>query len=345
MKEINDKSNSMNNLNNNKITIADIAENLGVSKSTVSRAISGKGRIGKETVKRVYDYIESCNYKPNYLAKGLATSKTYNIGVAFPADVNVGNTPFFQGLLLGVCEVAAALNYDVLVTTVKESDINLLRRLVENNKVDGIVLTRNLLNDMAINYLTESGMPFVLVGSCEDETIIQIDNNHKEACEKLVSLLLADGVRKIAMIGGDRNHIVNKYRCEGYYNALNNYEIAIDHDLIFLDCYSQVFVEQAVRNIIRNKADCIVCTDDVICGRVLSILRDEGISVPNDMKIASFYDSYHLETHNPPVTAIGINVEDLGTEAGKRLIGLIDGNDQNNKSVLDYEIHLRRSTK
>lgn len=329
----------------NKITIADIAENLGVSKSTVSRAISGKGRIGKDTVKKVFDYIESCNYKPNYFAKGLATSKTYNIGVAFPADVNVGNTPFFQGLLLGVCEVAAAMDYDVVVTTVKDSDINLLRRLVENHKVDGIILTRNLLNDMAISYLTETGIPFVLVGSCEDESIIQIDNNHLEACEKLVSLLLADGVKKIAMISGDRKHIVNKYRCEGYYSALNNYGMTIDHELVFYDCNSPIFIEQAVRNIIRVKADCIVCTDDVICGRVLSILRDEGILVPDHIKVASFYDSYHLETHNPPVTAIGINVEDLGTEAGKRLIGLIDDNNHQEKSILDYEIHLRRSTK
>ncbi len=328
-----------------KVTIADIAENLGVSKSTVSRAISGKGRIGKETVKKVNDFIESSNYKPNYFAKGLATSKTYNIGVAFPSDVNVGSTPFFQGLLLGVCEVAAAMDYDVVVTTVKDTDINLLRRLVENHKIDGIILTRNLQNDLAISYLKETKIPFVLVGTCEDDTIIQVDNNHLEACEKLVSLLLADGVKKVAMISGDRRHIVNKYRCDGYYNALNNYGMAIDNDLVYYDCSSPVFIEQAVRNIIRLNVDCIVCTDDVICERVLTILREQGIMVPDNIKVASFYDSYHLETHNPPVTAIGINVEDLGTEAGKRLIGLIDDNHNIKKSILDYEIHLRRSTK
>jgi len=70
------------------------------------------------------------------------------------------------------------------------------------------------------------------------------------------------------------------------------------------------------------------------------------MTVPDNIKVASFYDSYYLETHNPPVTAIGINVEELGIEAGKRLVGLIDGGkNQNIKSVLDYEIHLRRSTK
>lgn len=328
-----------------KITIADIAENLGVSKSTVSRAISGKGRIGKETTRKVYEYIEKYNYKPNYFAKGLVTSKTYNIGVAFPADVNVGNTPFFQGLLLGVCEAAAALDYDVVVATVKDSDINLLKRLVENNKVDGIILTRNIINDLAISYLKEIGMPFVLVGSCEDESIIQIDSNHLEACEKLVSLLLSDGVRNIALIGGDRKHTVNKYRCDGYYNAFQKSGRDIAYDLIFLDCYSPVFIEQAVRNTIKSKADCIVCTDDFICTRVLSYLQNKGILIPENMKLASFYDSYHLETHNPPVTAVGIKVEDLGTQAGNRLIQLIEGSDNKKKSLLDYEIHIRRSTK
>jgi DNA-binding LacI/PurR family transcriptional regulator len=342
MSEVNHNKNI---LSSGKLTIACIAEELGVSKTTVSRAISGKGRIGKETVQKVMECIEKYNYKPNSIAKGLADSKTYNIGVAFPADTDFINTPFFQVCLLGICEVAAALDYDVVVTTVKETDINLLRRLVEHNKVDGVVLTRNLDNDVAISYLRQAGIPFVLVGSSEDNTLVQIDNNHMEACEKLVSLLIANGVKDIAMIMGDRKHMVNRYRCEGYLNALRNNGIAIDQDLIFTDSNSSVFVEQAVHNILKRKAECIVCTDDVICGRVMAILREEGYSVPEDIKVASFYDSVYMKTNNPPVTAIGFDAEELGTIAGKRLIGLIGGDSNTSKTVLDYEIHLRRSTK
>lgn len=328
-----------------KLTIADIAEELGVSKTTVSRAISGKGRIGKETVQRVIECIEKNNYKPNSIAKGLANSKTYNIGIAFPADADLRNTPFFQICLLGVCEVAAAMDYDVVVTTVKETDINLLKRLVEHNKVDGVILTRNIANDIAISYLKQTGIPFVLVGSSEDDTILQIDNNHMEACEKLVSLLIADGVKGIAMIAGERKHIVNRYRCEGYYNALRNNGVPIEQDLIFPDCNSSIYIEQAVNYILKRKAECIVCTDDVICGKVLALLREEGYSVPGDIKIASFYDSVYMESNNPPITAIGISAEELGSTAGKRLIGLIGGDNNTSKAVLDYEIHLRRSTK
>jgi DNA-binding LacI/PurR family transcriptional regulator len=345
MEQKNDVTENKNILFSGKLTIADIAEELGVSKTTVSRAISGKGRIGKDTVQRVTECIEKHNYKPNSIAKGLANSKTYNIGVAFPADADVRNTPFFQVCLLGVCEIAAAMDYNVVVTTVKETDINLLKSLVEHNKVDGVVLTRNTANDIAISYLKQTGIPFVMVGSSEDDTTIQIDNNHMEACEKLVSLLLADGVKGIAMIAGDRKHMVNRYRCEGYFNALKNNGIAIEQELVFPDCNSPVFVEQAVHYILKRKAECIVCTDDVICGRVLSILREEGYSVPEDIKVASFYDSIYMKSNNPPVTAIEFNAEELGTIAGKRLIGLIQGDSNTSKTVLDYEIHLRRSTK
>ncbi len=328
-----------------KLTIADIAKELQVSKSTVSRAISGKGRIGKDTVQRVIECIEQHNFKPNSIAKGLADSKTYNIGVAFPADQDFIDTPFFQVCLLGICEVAAAMNYDVVVTTVKETDINLLKRLVEHNKVDGVILTRNFDNDFAISYLKKASIPFVLVGSSEDDMVVQIDNNHMEACENLVSLLIANGVKGIAMIMGDRKHMVNRYRCDGYFLAMRNNKIDIEQELVFADCSSPVFVEQAVHNILKKNAECIVCTDDVICGRVLSVLREEGYSVPEDIKVASFYDSVSMKSNNPPITAIGFDAKELGAIAGKRLIGLIAGDSNKSKTVLDYEIHLRRSTK
>ena len=84
------------------ITIADVAEALGVSKTTVSRAISGKGRIGRETRERVLAYIEEHDYKPNVIAKGLAQSKTYNICVVMPGEYDVVDLTFFQECLFGI---------------------------------------------------------------------------------------------------------------------------------------------------------------------------------------------------------------------------------------------------
>jgi DNA-binding LacI/PurR family transcriptional regulator len=196
MKEINKQNASKN------ITIGDIAEELGLSKTTISRAISGKGRIGTDTIQKVQDYIKEHNYKPNVIAKGLAQSKTYNIGVILPADANIIEIPFFQSCLMGICEAAASLDYDVVVTTVTEDDITLLKRLINNQKVDGVILTRSLVNDRPARYLKETGIPAVLIGSSEDDSIIQIDSNHIAGCSELTSILLKSGCEHMALLAG-----------------------------------------------------------------------------------------------------------------------------------------------
>ena len=106
----------MGNEDNRNLTIADVAEALGVSKTTVSRAISGKGRIGVATRDRVLKYIEEHDYKPNVIAKGLAQSKTYNLCVVMPADYAVVDLTFFQECLLGIQEIAGIMEYDILLS-------------------------------------------------------------------------------------------------------------------------------------------------------------------------------------------------------------------------------------
>ena len=137
----------------NKITIGDVAEALGVSKTTVSRAISGKGRIGEATRRRVLEYIKENHYRPNIVAKGLAKSKTYNIGWVMPGDSNVTELPFFQRCMIGISEVAAAYDYDILLSMVFAHDISKLKSIVKNRKVDGIILGRTLIEDESISLL------------------------------------------------------------------------------------------------------------------------------------------------------------------------------------------------
>lgn len=338
MKEINKQNASKN------ITIGDIAEELGLSKTTISRAISGKGRIGSETKQKVQEYIKVHNYKPNVIAKGLAQSKTYNIGVILPADANITEIPFFQSCLMGICEAAASLDYDVVVTTVTEDDISLLKRLIDNQKVDGVVLTRSLVNDIPARYLGDTGIPFVLIGSNEDDSIIQIDSNHIAGCCELTSILLKSGCERIALLAGNQNHIVNRNRYEGFLKAFRDLNKSVDDNMIFLDMNNKMLIGRAVSTIMEKGVDCIVCSDDFICSRVLAKLEEENYSIPEDVKVASFYNNAHLESHNPPITALSINVQELGVIAGRRLIGMISGEIVLRKSLVNYDIVLKKST-
>ena len=158
----------------NVITISDVAEALGVSKTTVSRAISGKGRIGEATRQKVLAYIEEHDYKPNVIARGLAQSKTFNLCVVMPEDYALVDLPFFQEVITGIQEIAGMNEYDILLCICQENDITGLERVVRNRKVDGIVLLRTFLKDPQIELLLEKKIPFVTTGSTTYLSLIHI---------------------------------------------------------------------------------------------------------------------------------------------------------------------------
>ncbi|MEH2941467.1 LacI family DNA-binding transcriptional regulator [Lachnospiraceae bacterium KK002] len=328
-----------------KLTISDVAEALGVSKTTVSRAISGKGRIGKETKERVLDYIQEHNYKPNVLAKGLAQLKTYNIGVMLPEDYTVVDLPFFQTCLIGVQETAVSMDYDVLLTMGKENDCAQLVRMIENHKVDGVILMRTFTKDVHIEYLKSQEIPFVTVGSTNYQGVIQVDNDHKSACRELISILLLKGMKKIGLIGGIQSHVVTQSRLQGYIEAYKTAGLPLDKNIIYINVEKDILIEQGVERLLANGVDCIACLDDAVCIQVLNKLRRENIQVPEQMRVASFYDSTVLENNLPSVTSLAFDARELGNVACKTLLEAVEGKQTDSRTLLGYEVVLKESTK
>jgi DNA-binding LacI/PurR family transcriptional regulator len=327
-----------------KITISDVAEALEVSKTTVSRAISGKGRISESTRKRVLAYIKETHYRPNVVAKGLANSKTYNIGWVVPGEFKVADLPFFQRCMMGVSEVAASEDYDILFSQVFDNDMSQLKHVVKNRKVDGIVLGRTLVEDERIDFLMESGIPFVVIGSSTDERVIQIDNDHIHACKELTSILLMKGLERLALIGGESNHVVNQTRQQGFEMGLKEQGRSVVEELIYMDCESEELINQAVEDSLNRHADCIVCMDDRICHQVLNKLHQDGVAIPDEIKIASFYNSVILESSQPPVTALCYDPKELGAVACRTLFDYIAGKEVAKRTLLGYEVVLKGST-
>ncbi|MCM1090126.1 MAG: LacI family transcriptional regulator [Butyrivibrio sp.] len=326
------------------ITISDIANDLNISKTTVSRAISGKGRVGAATRERVLAYIDKYNYRPNPLARGLANLKTYNIGWVAPGDSGVTDLPFFQRCMTGICEVAAGNDYDILLSMVYERDISQLRRIVQNRKVDGIVLGRTLMEDPCVDFLKETGIPFVVIGSTPAPNVVQIDNDHVAACSELTSILIMKGLRRLALIGGDSNHMVNISRRKGFMEGLKANQMSPEEGLVYMDCDDEKDVGYAVESCMRAKADCIICMDDRICRDVLEKLRNDSIVIPTQIKIASFYDSVLLDNSSPAVTALQYDPRSLGIAAAQTLFRLIDGEEVEPITYLNYEVALKMST-
>ena len=329
---------------NKTLTIADIADALGVSKTTVSRAISGKGRIGSETRERVLKYIDAHNYTPNVIAKSLAQNKTYNLAVVMPGDYELIDLPFFQNCIMGIQEIASSFDYDMLLTVCNNADVTKLER-ISNRKVDGVILLRSFMDDVQVEYLQEKNVPFVITGSSNYKGVVQVDNDHRAACRELTSILLMKRMKKIALIGGNEEHVVTQSRLMGFKDAFADSGTAVDESLIYMNLDNPVLLDGKLDDIIKREVDCIVCMDDAICMEVLYKLRREGISVPDQIRVASFYNSSMLETHDPSITSLDFDAKELGMLVCRTLLDMIEGQKVQKKTLLGYEVRLRESTK
>ncbi len=328
-----------------KTQLEDVAAALGLSKSTVSRAISGKGRISAETKERVFKCIKEMNYRPNIIAKSLSENRTCNIGVVIPMNSNESEAPFFQTCLTGIAKECAVRDYDAVVISTDKKDLTQLIRVVENRKVDGVIITRPLSDNSMEKLLKSYNMPFVTIGKSMMSGVISVDNNHTEGCKELTSyLLMSNPSDKVGLLLSNMNHTVNKSRFEGFekaYEAIGEKPVP---DMVYTGVDGSLLFSKAVASLIKQEPRCIICGDDTICMKLLSELNSLGISVPADVKVASFYDSVYLDNYTPPITSLIFNAEELGATAASMLVDNLSGEDKSDSVILGFEMLIRKST-
>lgn len=336
---------SSNSGNDKTMTIHDVARNLGVSASTVSRAISGKGRIGAATRDRILEYIEEHGFYPNAAAQSLAQSKTNNIAIILPEVNTLVDMPFFHTCMYGVEEVAQANDYDIIVVTTNGNDTKPLERLIKNRKVDGMILTRTYDNDKYVRFLKQKQIPFVAVGKIPDDDVVQVDHDNVGACKELVTVLFAKGIQNIAYLGSDMDQMVNRCRYQGYEEAYRKGKRKLNPDLVYTDLSSKAMVEKAVEELKKSGVECILCQDDYICDETVRKLSRMGVRIPDQMKVASCHYSRILENYPITITSLKFNITELGRRSCQVLLDMIHGKTIPDKTLLDYEIILKESTK
>lgn len=327
-----------------RYTIKDIARELGVSVTTVSRAISGKGRIGESTRRRVLDYIAKNNYAPNAIAKSLAQKRTNTIGLVLPSRSAMADMSFFSGCVAGICQTLAGTDFDVMLIMVEDGDYANLNRVLDQGKVDGIILSRGEVEDIPCHILLKRGTPFVLIGGTDLEGVTQVDHDHRAACRELTGVLLDQSRRELALVGGPRRHRVTLDRLRGFLDAYEERGLTVGPGRVYLDVDSGPAADQALDNLIGGGADCVVCMDDMLCSLVLAHLHHRGIRVPQELQVASFYDSFLLENYVPSITSLRFDAAGLGAVACRALLDRLEGGRSPEIQPVGYQIRLREST-
>ena len=193
--------------------------------------------------------------------------------------------------------------------------------------------------------MKEKQMPFVVMGPSDDEGILSVDNDNREACRELVSILLMKGMRRLALIGGSSRHMVTESRKKGYLDAFYQCGIAVEERLILLDVEGAHQTCEAVQKVLDEGVDGIVCMDDMLTIQAVEYLREKGVVIPKELCLASCYDNPQLENNYPPITSLRFESKELGKNACRMLIEQVEGKIPEKKSPANYQVILRESTK
>ena len=329
------------------LTIDDIARELGVSKTTVSRAISGKGRISAATRERVQAYIEEHNYKPNASAKSLAESRTYNLALALPRDFIKLDIPFIRHTMSAIVDEAYILGYNVMLCLDDDTDSTTLVRTLDYRKVDGVILTRTVENDHMVEMLTKRGIPFATLGSLPNKyagtALVEADHDQAGGCCAFTKAVLAGTDAPTALLGNDLNYIVNQSRLSGFRRACQEMVIPLDRTPVRMGINDLEGCREAVEELLAKGIRRFLCMDEDICTRTITVLQANGLSIPGDAQVASFSDADQLRYGQPPISALSFDSAELGRAACRELIRALNDESYDPKPLLGYKIRLRQS--
>ena len=161
----------------------------------------------------------------------------------------------------------------------------------------------------------------------------------------MTSILIRMGMREIALLCADMSHVVTQNRYQGFVKAVEENNLLLDSSLVFEEVGYQLVAEKVVEDLLKQQIDCIICMDDNICMNVLNKLRKENIRIPEDIKVASFFNNSLLSSYYPPITCLDFNIRELGMAAAKMMLDVLEGNDTPKRLELGYQVMLKNSTK
>ncbi|MET0466628.1 MAG: LacI family DNA-binding transcriptional regulator [Chitinophagaceae bacterium] len=334
-----------------EITIYDIAKELNVSSSTVSRALQDHPEISQKTISKVKDTAEKLGYRHNTFASNLRTRKTYTIGVL----VHELQSNFMVSVLAGIEKVTSEAGYDLIIAHSSESfdkeaanAKNLFHKRVDGLFVSLSLQTTNLKHFKAFQDKNIPIMFFDRVDENSDATKIVIDNYR--CGYQATSHLIEQGCKRIVMVTSDLRRNVYAQRHKGYQDALFDHKIAYDSDLVLIKDLSEEGGRTSALEILKKTPfpDGAFITNDFTAAVCLQTLKEHGVRIPEDIAIVGFNNDKICKFVDPNLTTINYPGFDMGVIAAKNMIQHLEGKsaiDTTSKIVIHSELIVRESSR
>lgn len=333
-------------MSSRKTTIKEIANSLGLSIATVSRALNNSSEIHPETKERVLAKAQELRYKPNIQARNLLKRRSNMIGIVVPEFI----TFFFPEIIIGIQEVANKRGYQALICQSNESS-SLERKnveMLEESMVEGLIVsvTKDSQNIDLYERLIQEKMPIVFVNRVlphlqADQVII----DDRKWAFKTVEHLIKCGYKQIAHLAGNPDLSVTKERLQGYLDALTAYNIPIQEQLIMHVGVQQDRAKSGIDYlmILKEKPDAIFAVNDPIAIGCMLELKNRGLNVPEDIAVAGFSESPIGRIMG--LTSVSQPTFEIGKIAAKMLLKQIENStSQKETIVLDAKLNIRSST-
>jgi len=330
------------------ITIYDVAREANVSMATVSRVVNGNPNVKPATRKKVLEVIERLGYRPNAVARGLASKKTTTVGVIIPDISN----PFFAELARGIEDIATMYKYNIILSNSdqnKDKELHLLNTML-GKQVDGIVFMGGNISEEHVAEFKRSPAPIVLAGSLEDsEQVPSVNIDYEQATFDAVNAFIEKGHKRIAMVIGPFHEPINKEKkLVGYKKALEAAGIPVDEALIVEGDYTYDSGIEAFDKLIEltEKPTAIFVGSDEMAVGVVHGAQDKGYSVPNDFEVISSDNTRISLMVRPQLTTVIQPLYDIGAVAMRLLTKFMNKEKVSEHTVvLPHRIELRSSTK
>lgn len=330
-----------------RTSLKDLADHLGVSIATVSRALRNSHEVGEEMTRKVKELAKQLNYRPNPFAQSLRKEAPRVIGVIVPNLV----THYYAAVLDGIEDYASKQGYSVICANSHEDHTREERALDNflNMHVEGIIacLAQDTVDYSHFEQLHDMSIPLVFFARCcLEDKFSQVVANGDVAAQEATQHMIKTGSKRIAFIGGPNNLDMVCRRKHGYLEALRENRITIDRDLVVCD---KIDFEVARNNTLRllegpNPPDAILAFNDIITYAAFDAIKAKGLRIPEDVAIIGFTDGDAAAFVTPRLTAIMDKAHEQGAKACELLMRNINGDNKIYKEVVPMILKIRESS-